>query len=48
MIAKRQKSTIPQRISGNTNHTRRQPARMDIRMANCFIVQPSFVYVPHI
>ena len=37
MIAKRQRSTIPQRISGNTNHTRRQPARLDIRMANCFI-----------
>ena len=43
MIAKRQRSTIPQRISGNTNHTRRQPARLDIRMANCFIAGPSFV-----
>ena len=25
------------------DHTRRQPARLDIRMANCFIAGPSFV-----
>ena len=47
MIAKRQRFSAKCEYPGNTNHTRRQLARMDIRMANRFIVQTSFVCVPY-